>query len=309
MHQHVAYSLEEWSSLVSSSFVPLTAEVSAKKPFVGNLSARNFGDLAVHQIDATPQTIERDCAVARSDNPAYYKISFQQTGQCLLIQDGREVVLEPGQFAIYDTSRPYTLMFDKDFSTTVMMAPRVFLGSESYGLSQLTAVGLGERHQLSSPIARLMEYAGQSLINLSQGVGNRLVLTVIDLLKEVLVAELHPASCLSGLPPSKDQRMLNAVLAYIDQRLADPQLNPKQVAAAHYISLRSLHQLFENNNNTVAATIREKRLERCYEDLLRPSQRDVPVAAIGARWGFQDPAYFSRIFKQKYGVSPSGFRA
>jgi AraC-like DNA-binding protein len=33
------------------------------------------------------------------------------------------------------------------------------------------------------------------------------------------------------------------------------------------------------------------------------------VAAVGARWGYPDPAHFSRLFKTSFGVSPRDYRA
>jgi AraC-like DNA-binding protein len=35
---------------------------------------------------------------------------------------------------------------------------------------------------------------------------------------------------------------------------------------------------------------------------------DKPISAIAARWGFPDPAHFSRLFKATYGRSPRQFR-
>jgi len=35
--------------------------------------------------------------------------------------------------------------------------------------------------------------------------------------------------------------------------------------------------------------------------------QDMTVSEISARLGFQDPAYFSRIFKKKTGFSPSAY--
>jgi AraC-like DNA-binding protein len=33
------------------------------------------------------------------------------------------------------------------------------------------------------------------------------------------------------------------------------------------------------------------------------------VAAVGARWGYPDPAHFSRLFKASFGLSPRDYRA
>jgi transcriptional regulator GlxA family with amidase domain len=50
------------------------------------------------------------------------------------------------------------------------------------------------------------------------------------------------------------------------------------------------------------------RLERCRQDLRDPTQRNRPVAAIGAQWGFLSAPHFSRVFRDAHGVSPAEFR-
>ncbi|HYP73799.1 MAG TPA: helix-turn-helix domain-containing protein, partial [Microbacterium sp.] len=86
-------------------------------------------------------------------------------------------------------------------------------------------------------------------------------------------------------------------------------LSPGSIAAAHYISTRHLHGLFQEQGTTVSTWIRMRRLEQCRRDLADPLHAGSPVAAISARWGFVDAAHFSRSFKQAYGVSPSEYRA
>jgi AraC-like DNA-binding protein len=44
-------------------------------------------------------------------------------------------------------------------------------------------------------------------------------------------------------------------------------------------------------------------------DSSKPALRALPVGAIGARWGFVDPAHFSRVFKAAYGMPPGEFRS
>ena len=64
-------------------------------------------------------------------------------------------------------------------------------------------------------------------------------------------------------PPETRQRALVlSVRAFIEQRLDDPGLSPATIAAAHHVSLRALHKLFEGERTTVAALIRERRLEQ-----------------------------------------------
>jgi AraC-like DNA-binding protein len=115
------------------------------------------------------------------------------------------------------------------------------------------------------------------------------------------------AARLAQLPPVTHRQALRARIdAFIESHLGDPALTPAAVAAAHHISLRYLHKLFEPHG--VAGWIRQRRLERCRDDLLDLAQADRPVAGIAARWGFSSAAHFSRVFREAYGLPPAEFR-
>jgi AraC-like DNA-binding protein len=97
--------------------------------------------------------------------------------------------------------------------------------------------------------------------------------------------------------------------AFIECHLGDPGLSPAMIAAAHHVSVRTLHNLYGPGEHTVSGWIRHRRLERCRQDLLNPELRDRPVGSIGTRWGFQDAAVFSRVFRRAYGLPPGEYRA
>jgi AraC-like DNA-binding protein len=109
-------------------------------------------------------------------------------------------------------------------------------------------------------------------------------------------------------PATRRRALLATLQAFIDSHLADPELSPSTIAAAHHISLRYLHRLFEGQGTTVAERIKNRRLANCRQDLLDPSLAALPVNAIASRWGFIDPARFSRAFRDTYGQPPGEYR-
>ncbi|MFJ6617666.1 helix-turn-helix domain-containing protein [Kitasatospora sp. NPDC091335] len=119
----------------------------------------------------------------------------------------------------------------------------------------------------------------------------------------------HHLDAHDRLPPEARNRMLLArINAFIEDNLAEPALSPTSVAAHHGISVRTLHYLFRQQGETVAATIRSRRLARCRAALSDPALRALPVHAVGARWGLADAASFSRSFRGAYGVTPAEHR-
>src|SRR5438067_604248 len=134
----------------------------------------------------------------------------------------------------------------------------------------------------------------------------RLAGNVLDLLGTVLTERLDTT------PPDPDRAhraLMLQITSFIEEHLGEADLAPAQIAAAHHISLRQLHKLFHASGTTVAGWIRQRRLEHCGHDLRDPRWCGRPVAAIGARWGYPDPAHFSRLFKAAYGVGPRDYRA
>ena len=54
--------------------------------------------------------------------------------------------------------------------------------------------------------------------------------------------------------------------------------------------------------------VQTQRLERCKRDLGDPAYQARHIGEIAFAWGFNDLAHFSRIFKQRFGVSPREWR-
>ena len=98
------------------------------------------------------------------------------------------------------------------------------------------------------------------------------------------------------------------ITVFIEEHLGEADLAAAQIAAAHHISLRQLHKLFHASGTTVAGWIRQRRLEHCGHDLRDPRCAARPVAAVGARWGYPDPAHVSRLFRRAYGRPPAEYR-
>ncbi|MEV7015945.1 helix-turn-helix domain-containing protein [Streptomyces sp. NPDC093991] len=128
----------------------------------------------------------------------------------------------------------------------------------------------------------------------------------MDLAVSLLAARLGN----QGSLPTEVRRnaLLTWINAFIDHHLADPALDPAAVAAHHHISLRTLHQLFRSEPETVAATIRRRRLERCRAGLTDPGLRHRTIGETAPRWGFRHAADFSRAFRRAYGMPPTEVR-
>ncbi|MDI3330181.1 MAG: helix-turn-helix domain-containing protein [Micrococcus sp.] len=303
--QDIATDFAHWRRLVSDSFVPLDAEQARPGSFTGRLAGRHLQELAIMRVTAGPHAVLRTPELIGRAGAGYYKLNLQVSGHGLLVQDGRETLLHPGDLAIYDTERPYSLAFDDEFSTLVLMFPRQLTGMSADDVRELTATTMGAGHRLGAAVAPFITQIGAMLPTLDGPIGHRLALNVVDLLATVMADELYSRPEADG---TQQSRLLRRIHHFIESQLANPDLGPDMIAAAHYMSTRALHQLFATTDHTVARWIRERRLEKSRRDLQDPLLRDVPVGSIGARWGLADPAHFSRLFRAEFGRSPAQYR-
>ncbi|WP_083364923.1 AraC-like ligand-binding domain-containing protein [Microterricola viridarii] len=301
----VARDFSDFRTAVSESFVPLHVTSARPEPFRGSIRSTDVDDIHVSEVSASQHTVERTPELIARGDRHYFKLSLQLAGNGLLIQDNREAVLQPGDVAVYDTNRPYSLVFDDDFRTMVVMFPKHLIDLPVDVVGQLTAVRMPGSEGVGRMIVPFLSQLVGNLDQLGGATGTRLVHSALDLVTTMFSSQLDLER--SAVHPH--QALMQRVRAYIDANLASTDLGPGQIAAAHYISTRHLHGLFQEEGTTVSTWIRTRRLERCRRELVDPVHTHRPVAAIAARWGFVDAAHFSRVFKAAYGVAPSELRA
>ncbi|MRH88464.1 helix-turn-helix domain-containing protein [Nocardia sp. SYP-A9097] len=295
--------------MVGSQFVLLDALPFQGRPFHGALASAQFGPVLASVISAQPHRISRTPRHIARSSPGYYKVSFQLKGTCRLSQQDKQVLLTPGNVAIYDTDLPYSMQFDDAYSMLVLMFPRKMLGIPESPFKTIAATAVSCDSGVGAVVKPFLTGMAANLAQLD-GLENwasatPMARSTVDMLTVLFNDHLNRTTPTAEASKSI---LLQQILGYIDAHLAEPSLTPDEIAATHHISRRQLYKLFEPQEHTVAGWIRQQRLNRCQEDLANHALADDPVGRIGARWGFGDPAHFSHSFKLAFGMSPRDFR-
>lgn len=305
--------LERYQAVLAGQPMPLTLEPPLPDRFASQLNITAFGPLAVGRV---VQGIDGVCEIVRSPklirqaDPEIYRLMINLRGHNVMVQDGREAVLGVGDMAIYDSSRPFVASrvpgagFHHDF--LMLTFPRSLCAVSPNVIRAATSVRLPSDRGLG---ALVLDFAQRLVCQTEEYAladAARLSTTFLDLVAIWLSREFDTAPTL----PVRSRRevLFMQVQTYIVQHLDDHALSPGTIAAAHHISPRTLHMLFEAHGLTVAGWIRDRRLDGCRRNLADPNFDHLPIAAIGARWGLIDAAHFSRTFRGAYGVSPREYR-
>ena len=92
--------------------------------------------------------------------------------------------------------------------------------------------------------------------------------------------------------------------SYIEQHLDDPDLGVEHLCRAFGASEPTVYRDFADAGG-VAHYVAMRRLGRAYRQLLSAQPGRGQVQEISSRCGFDDPLYFSRLFRQRFGIAPS----
>ncbi|NRQ39740.1 helix-turn-helix domain-containing protein [Nonomuraea sp. NN258] len=295
---------EAWRSVVCDTLGPLDLRIDPAAPLRGRIEMGRLGPLGVGRVEtSTPHSVHRTPGLIRRDSPEMYRLVLPMAGRPIVSQDGRTSQLAPGEFAIYDFTRPYELAYDSAVRLAVFSLPRELLALPVDPVARLTAVPIAPDDGTAALAAPLLRRVALDHDTYQPASAARLSGVIATLITTALAERAGQAGSLPV--DTRQETLLMRVHAFIEQRLCHSDLDPGQVAAAHHVSVRYLHRLFESQQTTVAAWIRRRRLERCREDLADPS---LSVSAVGARWGLPDSAHFSRLFRKAYGMPPQEYR-
>ncbi|WP_245162591.1 helix-turn-helix domain-containing protein [Bradyrhizobium vignae] len=97
-----------------------------------------------------------------------------------------------------------------------------------------------------------------------------------------------------------------AAIDFIGKSFTDPGLSLAGVADRQHISARYLQELLEKSGASFTARVNELRLKRAFALVTKFPDR--PVSEIAAQVGFSNVSHFNRLFRNRFGDSPSGVR-
>lgn len=119
---------------------------------------------------------------------------------------------------------------------------------------------------------------------------------------------LKAVSVCTNLCDSKGENyrdIITAVNEYIEQHYHEADLKLPQIASSQYISVQYLCAVYKKQTgSTVGDYITEKRLQKAIA-LLDEGVKN--ISSLANLCGYEDPAYFSRSFKKRFGMSPSQY--
>lgn len=290
---------DRWEETVSLTHLDVTTTpdtAADPRPFRARIRRSAIEDITILDCTCRPCRGERGRERVAAADGEFAGVLLLHRGTERLTQGDQRLELGPGAAACWDSRLTTTYAVP-----SVMTKRNVFL-----------------------PLAAVEDLAGRSwrprtTVLDPTAPSTRLLLAYLDVLGRDGAGLTGPAAtaarnaaielflgALAGGPaPLPPAALRAAVDAWIDRRLRR-ELTPAAIAAAHAVSVRTAHRLYEATGETLSGHIRRRRLECAHEQVAGGGEA---FSTIARRWRFASSSHFTRAFRGYYGATPTEVRA
>ncbi|MEN3351178.1 MAG: hypothetical protein V7632_4813 [Bradyrhizobium sp.] len=294
-----------WQDIVCDVFVQLDCKSDLGSAFHGAITSAQLGPARCSTVASGQQRVLRTPSRISRASEDFVLFALGRHGAGAVLQDGRETVIQPGEFAFYDTTRPYELRFNDEFAQTIFQVPRDMLHRRFAGTQGLTATVFTS----DSAVQRLAYQFISGLADVADRLDPDNTIRLSDQAADLLAMAMSERLGGSALPASTHRSaLLYRLKAHVLAHLQNPDLALAETAAALGISPRYASSLFADEGTSFQRFVLAQRLERCNRDLASPAHAHRHISEIAFAWGFNDLSHFGRVFREHYGLSPRDWR-
>lgn len=293
-----------WAHTLESTYCEMDVDWPRRSgQFVAELAARPLDELTVSVVRAEPHTVVRTPEMIRSHPGNDYLLCLITRGSAVITQQSRSAKLQDGAFGIIDAGEPFVVEGTTNFEQVVVRAPRAMLSARlpEEALASAVGVGVPASGGVGAVVSRFLVDISTEGTQLFGRSAVSVATSAVDLIAAA-IGDVAPA-----LSPTQriHRHDLEAVQRAMERDLHDPDLSAGQIGVALGMSVRYVHKLFSTVGTTPRVWLYQTRLDRARQLLLGTG---LTVAEVGFRVGFRDTSHFSRVFRQRFGVSPAQSR-
>lgn len=293
---------DAWSSALNDSHLEWVLNKPLSPKFSGEIEMKKIGGIRLLHCICEPCDGKRTINEIRQSKEAYFGLLHIYEGYELVRCSDKEVCLDQSGFVLWDSTRPVEFKLGARLKKVTLLVPQDKLRARLPNVDDYIGEKIDFSSGLGAVTASHIAALGKEAIHIENGWGDSIVDVTLELIATCLQAR-------QTRPVTKIRKeLLTDIRTYIENNLDDPYLGPGSIAGNFGISIRYLHLLFEDLGISVSSWIMQRRLERCRRELVRAGMYKNNITEIAFKWGFNDCAHFSRVFKKYYGLAPRDYQ-
>jgi AraC-like DNA-binding protein len=261
------------------------------------LSVRNWalGDLIL--IDA--RFSDRTDWLPEPGDGADVQLEIVKTGTVSIEERECKWRFGAGQMLLMDAAHPYRQTIGEGSHLIVIRIPRRCLRERGFEASLgemiVPDLTLADVRAVRDLMLCFAEQNAATTAAVRRRQGNQL----LDLFDVVVAGPAAP-----GRSRSKEATLFRTK-QYIERHLRNTELSAATIASAVWASVVHLNRLFRAEGTSLMRYVRNRRLEVAAGLLLKTEHERPQIQEVAMRCGFSSHAHFSRVFRERYGMSPS----
>jgi AraC family transcriptional activator of tynA and feaB len=295
----------QWEHILSATYLPCTVaipQLPERNAFRGWVRRWPVDDLLLVDCGCGPCSGMRARHQLAKTEGEFVVVTVIQKGAQVVSQSHTDATLTPGDVAAWDSTQRNGFTIPTSLSKRSMLIPRAALDEVGGRSWQTEGVVLDP----TAPATRLLTSHLDTLSEVVPELGSTAMGAARMAALELFVGALRTDSAVCSAE-SVRPALRASIERYIDRHLLDgaATVTPAALAAAHWVSIRTVNRVFSATGQTVGEVVRARRLARARAEV---TDSDQPISTIAHRWGFSSVSHFSRTFKTHYGCSPTDYR-
>lgn len=235
-----------------------------------------------------------------ADQRDQYVVYMPVRGKVELTQFDRTYLYEPFSAALLSSADPISHVYLGDNDTLCFMLPRGFVEQRIVRGEDICARPAGE----SSGARRLFADTLSTFYRHATNMTDAQFSATARIVGELALLAVSCSQPIGSSVRSVRTSNLERAKRIMRNRLNDPELTLTAIAHECGVSLRYLHDLFQEDGLTAREYLMSQRLQKARRMLESASESAATVTSISLACGFSNPSQFSTSFRRAFGLSP-----
>jgi AraC-like DNA-binding protein len=298
--------VSRWREEFARGVAKMDVELLGDEPFRSVSQIHLFPELKIWSCQVTAAELTRTRTLA-ADGEDSLVLAIVKRGRTKVAQKGQDIYLSQGSAVLWSSETAGVFHNPGDMDIVTLAFPRKSLKRTVEDVDRVLLKHIPASTEALQLLCRYTEMLQAQSTILEPRLRTLAASHVQDLAALVLgtTREGEYVARAGGLRAAR----LQAVKADIMANISAHSLNVDSVAARHKISPRYIRALFEAEQTSFTAFVREQRLLIAYRILNSPACPNRAIAAIAFDCGFGDLSYFNNSFRRRFGATPTEVRA
>ncbi|QRX83407.1 AraC family transcriptional regulator [Glaciimonas sp. PAMC28666] len=301
---------ENWVDTIHKLVNPVDLDSHDREKFNGYLTTHSLGD-ATYVLSSGGSAImaQRNTSHIAEAKSHFFNLIVRRSGHGRIVHGGREINHSRGEFVLIDTKQELVNEMD-DVNFSFVSIPdgliRAWIPNPEDCVARVLSGDKGWA-------AVLLDYFStlelDVVIEMTETQHMQMLEHILSLysfaLKEVgILPQIDPF-----IAAYKKTELYGVMYDWMTEHYMDSELSAGYMASKFHISIREVHRQFSlsSNGSTFLGSLHTMRMRAAIRMLRDKNFATLSMSEIGGRSGFNESAYFGKVFRKNMGCSPGAY--